>query len=221
MKKQFLLFASFAIAAASFAQDKPSFGIRAGVTSASMSGDAVNSLNNLIDYTNGMITTGNRKGFFAGGFASIPLSQQISIEPGVYYSQKGYSLNGALNMKGVEILNVNAKAQLQSQYIDLPVLLKANVSGFEIFAGPQVSYLTKADLRTTAGILGFNLLNKKMDATEQMNRWDAAVTGGVGYQFKNGFSINAAYDYGLSKADANKNMETYNRAFKIGAGFKF
>jgi hypothetical protein len=221
MKKQFLLFASLAITAFGFAQNAPSFGIRAGMTSTSMRGDAVSSLNDLIDYTNGMITTGNRKGFFAGGFVSIPLSQQIAIEPGVYYSQKGYSLNGALNQKGVEILNLNAKAQLQSQYIDLPVLLKANVGGLEIFAGPQVSYLTKADLRTSAGILGFNILNKKMDATEQMNRWDAGVTGGIGYQFKNGFGVSAAYDHGLSKADANKNMETYNRAFKVGAAFSF
>ena len=60
-----------------------------------------------------------------------------------------------------------------------------------------------------------------MDATQQLNRWDAAITGGVGYQFGNGVNITAAYDHGLMKADANKNMESYNHSFKVGVGFTF
>jgi len=53
--------------------------------------------------------------------------------------------------------------------------------------------------------LGINLLNNKIDATNQFNRWDAALTGGIGYQFSNGINLTASYDYGLSKLDANKN----------------
>jgi hypothetical protein len=105
--------------------------------------------------------------------------------------------------------------------VDLPLLLKANVGGLEVFAGPQVSYLAKSDLKTTAGILGFNVLNRTMDATEQFNRWDAGVTGGVGYQFANGLNISAAYDHGLSKVDANERFDSYNRSFKVGLGFRF
>jgi hypothetical protein len=71
------------------------------------------------------------------------------------------------------------------------------------------------------GVLGFNVLDRKMDATEQLNRWDASVTGGVGYQFGNGFNVMAAYDHGLSKADANKNFDSYNNSFKIGVGINF
>jgi len=221
MKKQFLLFTSLVISTFAFSQSKTSFGIRGGVTSATMKGEAVNSLKDMIDYTNGAITTENRTGFFAGAQVNVPLSEQFSIEPGIYYAQKGYALKGSLNMKGMEILNANARAQLNSHYVDLPVLLKANFGGLQVFAGPQVSYLAQADLRTTAGVLGFNVFNRKMDATEQLNRWDAAITGGVGYQFANGFNINASYDHGLSKADANKNFDAYNRAVKVGVGFKF
>jgi len=209
-----------AIASLSFAQ-KTSVGIRAGATSATMKGEAVSSLKNLIEYTNGAITTENRTGLFGGVNVNIPISKQVSIEPGLYYAQKGYALRGALNMKGMEIINANARAQLNSHYIDLPVVVKGNFGGLQVFAGPQVSYLAKADLRTSAGILGFNVLNKTMDATEQLNQWDAGITGGVGYQFKNGFNLTASYDHGLSKADANKNFDAYNRAFKVGAGFKF
>lgn len=221
MKKQILLFASIAISALSFAQLKPSFGVRAGVTSSTMQGDAVNNLKDILDYTNGAVTTSSHTGFFAGGNASIPVSDLVSIEPGLYYSQKGYDMNGELNLKGIEFLGINGKAKLTSQYIDLPLLLKLNFNGLQLFAGPQVSYLTKADLRTTAGALGFNVFDKTMDATDQFNRWDAGVTGGIGYQFANGFNISAAYDYGLSKVDANQNVNSYNRSFKVGAGFRF
>jgi len=221
MKKRILLLASVFVSMLAMAQTKPVFGVRGGLSSATIQGDAVNSLNNLLDFTNGAITTGGHTGFFAGGYAAIPLSNTISVEPAVYYTQKGYELKGELNIKGAEFLGANAKAQLNSQYIDIPVVLKANLGGFQIFGGPQVSYLTKADLHTTGGVLGFNLLNSTTDATTQFNRWDAGVTGGIGYQFANGVNLMASYDHGLSKADANKNMNAYNRSFKVGLGFSF
>ena len=221
MKKQILLFASVLISAFTFAQSKPSFGIRAGVSSSSMKGDAVNSLQDLLDYTNGGITTSNHTGFFGGVNASIPVSELVSVEPGVYYTQKGYDMKGKLNFKGAEFLGANAQAKLSSHYIDIPLLLKLNFNGLQLFAGPQVSYLAKADLRTTAGALGFNVLDKTMDATDQFHRWDAGVTGGIGYQFQNGFNIAASYDHGLSKVDANQNFDSYNRSFKVGVGFNF
>ena len=221
MKKQIFLLASILIATITMAQVKPSFGIRGGLSSAGMRGDAVNSLKNLLDYTQGKVTTNSRTGYFAGGYTTIPLSNVVSVEPAVYYTQKGYEMKGALALKNMEFLNANAKARLDAHYIDVPLLLKANINGLELFAGPQVSYLAQADLRTTAGVLGINLLNKKMDATEQFNRWDAGITGGVGYQFANGFNVRAAYDHGLSRADANKNFNSYNRSFKVGVGFSF
>jgi Outer membrane protein beta-barrel domain len=221
MRKKILLFCSLAFSTIIFAQTSPSFGVRAGLSSAKMSGDAADNLNDLLDFTNGGVTTNSHTGFFGGGYVNIPLTSQLSVEPALYYTQKGYELRGELNVKGLDFLGANAKAKLTSNYIDLPILLKGNFSGFQVFAGPQISYLTKADLRTTAGLLGFNLLNKTMDGTEQFNRWDAGITGGVGYQFANGLNITAAYDHGLSKADKNQNMEAYNRSFKVGLGISF
>ena len=221
MRKQFLLFASIVFSIGAMAQVQPSFGIKGGVSSSGMRGEAVGSLQNLLDFTDGMITTSNRTGFFAGTYATIPVSENVSVEPGLYYAQKGYELRGELGLKDVAFLGANAKVQLTSHYIDMPVLLKANLGGLQVFAGPQISYLAAADLRTTAGVLGFNLLNRTMNATEQFNRWDAGITGGLGYQFKNGLNISAAYEHGLSKVDANKNLDSYNQSIKVGVGFSF
>jgi hypothetical protein len=221
MKKYFLLFASVALSTLAIAQTKPSFGVRGGVSYSRLEGDAVTSLQSLLDFSNGAITTSNRTGFFGGGFVNIPVSEQFSIEPAVLYSQKGYELRGDLSIKGAEFLSAGAKAQLNTTYIDIPVVAKLNVSGLQIFAGPQVSYLADAKLRTTAGALGFNIIDNTMDAKSQFNQWDVALTGGLGYRFGNGFNITAAYDHGLSKVDKGQNFESYNRAFKVGVGFNF
>jgi hypothetical protein len=220
MKKQLFLSAAIFISTFAMAQTQPSFGIRGGLSSAGIHGDAMNSLNKLVELTDGIVTTGNRTGFFAGTYATIPLSGNISIEPALYYTLKGYELKGGLAMKAVNLLGINANARLNAHYIDLPVLLKANINGFQVFAGPEISYLTKAGLKTTAGVLGINLLNNNQDVTSQFNRWDAGLTGGIGYQFTNGINITAAYEHGLSKLDANKSLNSYNRSFKIGLGFR-
>lgn len=221
MKNKILLIFAIIISSGAFAQSKASFGVKAGISSAGMRGDAVNSLNNLLDFSDGMISTKNTTGFFAGAYTAIPIADMISIEPGLYYSQKGYELDGKLNLKGAEFLGANAKAKLQSQYVDIPVLLKANIYGLQLFAGPQFSYLAKADLKTTAGVLGINLLNSTINATSQFNRWDAALVGGIGYSFGNGLNITASYDYGLSKVDANKSIGSYNNVIKVGVGVNF
>lgn len=221
MKNKILLLISVLISSFSYAQTTPSFGVKAGVLSSGMRGDAVDNFKNLLDFTNGKITTKDYTGFFAGAYGSIPLSQNLSFEPGIYYSLKGYELDGAINLKGVDFLGANAKAVLQSQYVDVPVLLKGNFGGFQIFAGPQISYLASANFKTTAGVLGINLLNKTMDVTSGFNRWDVGVTGGIGYQFTNGVSLSASYDYGLSKADAHQSVNAYNRAIKVGLGITF
>jgi hypothetical protein len=218
MKNTILLLNFLFASAFGFAQTTPVFGVKAGVLSSGMRGDAVDNLNSILDFTKGKVTAKDITGFFAGGFASLPLNENISFEPGIYYSLKGYELDGSIGLKGADFLGINAKAILQSQYVDVPVLLKGNFGGFQVFAGPQISYLAQSNLKTTAGVLGINLLSKSMDVTSQFNRWDVGVTGGIGYQFSNGLSLSASYDYGLSKVDANQNVNAFNRAIKVGIG---
>ncbi|HRD44648.1 MAG TPA: hypothetical protein PLN30_12865, partial [Ferruginibacter sp.] len=68
--------------------------------------------------------------------------------------------------------------------------------------------------------LGVNLFNTKSDVTSQFNKWNTGVTAGIGLNIDN-ISLNASYDYGLGKADANKNIDAYNRGIKIGIGVSF
>lgn len=222
MKKFFTLslFLISLFASTSYAQTN--FGIRAGVTSASWKRDANQSLNDLVTVTNGYVETKGRTGFFAGGYVNLPLTPLFSVEPGVYYSQKGYALNGDIKIDKLDFLGANASIQVQSHYIDVPLLLKLTpVKGLQLYAGPQLSYLVKNNLNMKAGLLGISLLNRNMDITDQFNQVDWAIVGGVGYKFDNGFSVSAGYDHGLSKLDKNEMFNSYNRVVKVGVGFEF
>jgi len=219
MKKHLFFLSSLALSVAAMAQSNVSFGVRAGITNSNLRGNAVQNFQNVLNFTGGALNTNSKTGFYGGGFASIPVSEQFSIEPGITYSQKGYELKGSFGIKGTDL--VGARSQLNLNYVEVPVLAKANISGLQLFAGPQVSYLANANLHTTAGALGFNLINDRRDVKDQFNTWDVALTGGIGYQFANGFSVNAAYDHGLSKINSGQSMEAYNEAVKVGVGFRF
>jgi hypothetical protein len=219
MKKHLFLFASFAFSIVAMAQTKLSYGVRAGVTNATMRGNAVESFQNILSYTGNAVSTNSKTGFYGGGFVSLPLSEQFSIEPGITYDQKGYELKGSMGIKGTDL--IGGKSQLNLSYVELPVLAKANLGGLQLFAGPQVAYLANASLHTTAGAFGFNFINDKRDVKDQFNDWDVSLTGGAGYEFGNGFRVSAAYDYGLSKVNSGQSVEAYNQAVKVGMGFRF
>ena len=197
-------------------------GVRAGLNSASWKGDAMQSLNDLVTITQGYVDTRGRTGFHAGGFVNVPVTQAFSFEPGIYYSQKGYALKGDISIGKLDFLGANASVQVQSHYIDIPLLLKVSpVKGLQLYAGPQISYLVKNNLNVNAGLLGISLVNRNLDITDQFNQFDAAIVGGIGYKLDNGFSVTAGYDHGLSRLDKNENFKSYNRVIKVGIGFEF
>jgi hypothetical protein len=222
MRKIYLLATIILITGVAKVNAQLRYGVNAGLNHSTLKGDAMGSLEKIVDLSNGYITPQARNGFYAGGYVEMPLGGKFSVQPGVYYSQKGYTLKGSMAGDKFDFLGVSAKAQLQSHYIDIPLLLKAEVAkGLQVYAGPQLSYLVKNNLKMDAGLLGFSLLNSNTDVTQYFNRADLAITGGASYTFDNGFSINAGYDHGLSRVDKNSNFKSYNRTFKVGVGFRF
>ncbi len=220
--KHKLAFAVIGLIIMSSAKAQVSYGVQAGVNIANWKGDALNSLNNVVDLTNGFIDTKSKTGFHVGGYVNIPVTNKISFEPGVQYSQKGYAMKGDLKIDALKFLGVNAGAKVEAHYIDVPLVLKAEVAkGLSIYAGPQISYLIKNNLHVNTNVLGISLLNKKLDLTDNFNRIDVGLAGGLGYKFDNGFNIKAGYDYGLSKLDKNDNFKAYNRVVKLSVGFSF
>ncbi len=192
-----------------------SYGVKAGVNVSDWRGEASASIQDLIDLA-GFVDTKPNLGFHVGGFMVIPLNDQISLEPGLIYTQRGMQVTETLDDI---FLPIQAKAVVKSHYVDLPLMAKVEVApGFQVFAGPQVSYLVANRLKTKAGIFGFNVQeNFNIDAG--FRKMDVAVAGGLGYEFANGTNISASYEHGFNPVDEGGFFKAYNRTFKASVGF--
>ncbi|MFZ1785552.1 MAG: porin family protein [Ferruginibacter sp.] len=204
------------------ARAQVSFGIRAGANFAKWQGDDLQVIEDLLDKTDGYLVTRGKTGYHVGGYVRIPISSRFSFEPALQYSKKGYSINGDFQIPALKSLGINVGARVQSHYIDIPLVLKANVAkGLQIYAGPQVSYMVRSTLNAKLGVLGISIFNRGIGITERFNKIDMGLTGGLGYEFDNGLNIQAGYDYGLTKLDKNDNWDAYNRVIKVSVGFTF
>ena len=222
MKQKILLSIISSFLLFNLSQAQVSYGVRSGVNFAKWQGDDLQIIEDLLDKTEGYLVTKGRTGLHIGGYVHIPISETISFEPGLQYSKKGYSIKGDFQIPALKYFGINIGAQVQSHYIDIPLVLKANVyKGFQVYAGPQVSYLVRSTLNAKLGVLGISIFNKGFGITERFNKVDLGLTGGLGYQFDNGINIQAGYDYGLSKLDKNDNYAAYNRVVKVSVGYTF
>lgn len=198
------------------------YGIRTGVNFARWQGEDLQIIEDLVDKTDGYLETKGKTGWHLGGYVNIPVNETFSFEPGLAYSKKGYSLMGDFQIPVLKSLGLNAGARVQSHYIDMPLVLKAKlVKGFNIYAGPQASFLVRSTLNAKLGVLGINIFNRGFGITERFNKVDLGLTGGIGYEFDNGLNIQAGYDHGLSTLDKNNNYAAYNRVAKISVGYSF
>ena len=198
------------------------FGLRAGVNVSDFSGDAVSSVMDLADYTNGAVTKSTKPGLYAGLYATLPLGPRFAIEPGIGYSEKGTMLTGRVPLEQFDFLNAKVTATGRLAYLDIPLLAKAYLTdGLYVYAGPQASVLLSGKARVEASALGFSAFKKDFDVKDQFRTVDFAVVGGLGYQFQNGVGLSAGYDYGLSSLDKNNRFDAQNRVIKASLNYSF
>jgi hypothetical protein len=230
MKKfSLLLLACFSISLGAFAQYKaeskvnPSFGLRAGYNYATWGGQSVEDFANLGDQF-GAFQTEAVSGFHAGGYVNLPIGQNFSIEPGIQYSQKGIRVSQAFigENSSIGFLNPRLDVTSRMQYLDAPILAKVTTNqGFQVYAGPQFSYLLNQDAIVEGGILGFSY-EQDFELNRGFRKFDVGLTAGLGYQLLNGLNFNVGYDYGLNSLDeGNSNVKAYNRVVKVSVGYQF
>ncbi len=197
-------------------------GVKAGYNGGSWEGDAMKSFDNVISLTNGYAGTAMRNGYHAGLYARFVVNPTFSIEPAIYYSQKGMVVTGEFSSEKFDFINLKATLTDKADYIDIPVTAKVFVAdGLHFYGGPQVSFLVSNKINTRASVIGFNVLNKDFNYDSPFRKTDFGLVGGVGYQFTNGLNFSVGYDYGLNTVDKNGNFDTFNRVVKASVGFEF
>jgi hypothetical protein len=138
-------------------------------------------------------------GLVAGFEGGYNLNEKIGITAGVLYS-----------MQGTDIKNIDNGLALE--YVNVPVLFNYYVTpSFALKAGPQLGFLTKAEL-------------KKTDIKDRCNSMDISLPIGASYEFSD-FVIDVRYNIGLNSINKSggKGFHTEdvkNSVFMVTLGYK-
>jgi Outer membrane protein beta-barrel domain len=156
---------------------QPQFGVKGGVNFSNMYTEDVDDDNVLTSFN-------------AGLYVNIPITSSLSVQPEVLYSRKGSELT-------YDNLFASGTAKFKLNYIEVPVLLKVNLTdNFSIHAGPYVAYLIDSQVTNESDGGGYDF-ESNFD-NDDFNKFDAGLSAGLGFDFDS-FGIGARYNYGLMK----------------------
>jgi len=224
MTKQLLSISVILLVAAQATQAQSGITIeaKAGITISDFRGDALKGLNSLIDAADGYVKREPMKGYTLGAALNIPIAPSLTLQPGLQYTQTGTILRGDIGIKGLDLLGIGASAKLMQHKIELPLHLKVQVAeGLEIMAGANGAYVFDNSLRLRASVLGFNLVNQKVDVGTAFEPFQLSASAGVQYTFNSGLGFAASYDHGLTRIVDNLQADVYASSVRLGLTYKF
>ena len=194
MKK--VLFVAVLATTTFIAQAQVKFGVKAGVNISNWGGKDADELDGKKSNT----------GFNIAGLANIPFSENFSFQPELQFSIS----------QGIEFREAPLEVNYNLNYINVPLMLQFNKSGFFAEAGPQVGFLVTGKVKTTDGTN-----TEEMDVKDELNAIDFGVNLGAGYITNSGFGFGARYNFGMSNIIDQDNTEVKNRVFSINLIYMF
>jgi hypothetical protein len=182
MKK--LLLSALAVCAFSFsnAQEKITFGAKAGLNLATLTGDVENA--------------DMKAGIHFGGMAEISINDKFSVQPELLFSTQGAKYEDSYN-DGFETGKIEGKEKLT--YINLPIIAKYYVTeGLSLEAGPQIGFLVSAEQEYDATYReissGLEYSDSGENDIEDTNAIDFGLNFGLGYKLDSGLNFSARYN---------------------------
>lgn len=219
----------------SFAQDKLTFGVRAGAT--------LPELSNFID-GNYKKTTTITPTF--GAFINLKLTDKFSIQPEVLYANYKFNIKGNTNVNTFAgNTNADFDGNFNTSYATIPIFARYEIfKNLHLEAGPQFNILINdkgngtAYSKTYDTLLEFsekslNELIKEMNSfgvnriTGKTSKFDYGLTGGLTYDLPiDGFSVSGRYYIGFTDLfkDVDENqgsVSSKNAAMNISVAYSF
>lgn len=189
---------------------KLSFGAAAGVSMSNLSGDTVQEWEDLYG------TMDSKTAITAGGFILYRINRSITVQPGVYYMQKGGAISGTISGMPVE-------AAFNLSYLEIPVLVNVYFSIPSplkpfITAGPVVALKASAESEIT--FMG----ETTTETMDDVKGTDFGLAFGSGVEFHLGPGTLQAlvrYTTGLTNISDEPETEIKNGTFAVLVGFIF
>ena len=138
-------------------------------------------------------------GWHIGVFTKLPLTEGVSLQPELLYSNKGTQITYTDADVGTGQYRFNLN------YFELPVLFTFNVAErFHINLGPYVGYLSRAnvtDIEDDGTVEELVNLNE-----DSFKRWDFGAVGGIGFDVNN-FTMGARYNLGFTEINNSTSLQ--------------
>lgn len=152
-------------------------------------------------------------GFQVGASYEIPLSGGISVEPGLFFSSKGYLTEPSEGYYDPFYY----KRKLTLYYLDVPIHLKSKMvfgkTTLFVGFGPYFSF----------GLSGqINIDGDRYDkefGDLGLKRFDSGLSFTIGLEFGK-FQVGAFYQLGLVNLNQNNVIKTKNRVFGLSLGYR-
>ena len=207
---------------AAMAQSDITIEAKAGIVISDMRGDALNGMNSIIDAADGYITRKPMRGYTFGAAVNIPIAPSVTLQPGLQYTQTGTILKGDIGVKALDLIGIGASARLMQHKIEFPLHLKVQVAeGLQVMAGANGAYAFDNSLRLRARVLGFNLINRKVEMNTVFEPFQVSATAGLQYTFKSGIGFAANYEHGLTRLIENMEANVYGSSTRFLVTYRF
>jgi|SRR5699024_2389442 len=166
---------------------------------------------NFANFNDTDASTDTRTGFMGGityGF-QVPFSP-VSIQPGVFYAQKGVTSSSGLG-----------DAEVKLDYIEIPVVAKVDfildnpLFTPHVLFGPYVGFNINSDVEASVGDN-----SSSVNVEDQVRTTDFGVVVGAGADISR-FNVGVRYSAGLRDVIDMENASAKNGVFSIVAGIYF
>lgn len=181
--------------------------------------------------TNNMSTADSRyiNGYQFGGFADVKLSKNLSVRPGLQFTQKGHNIES--NIQGGPSFVFYFQNRLALSYLEIPVdimysLPLSKAVKLYLGAGPTIGYGIAGKNRVISirgeAANNYEALVEKNNVFDNPNtrRMDIGANLTAGVEFKNIF-IGTSYNHGFIntfKSDPANNIDK-NRTFALSVSY--
>lgn len=194
MKKVFLM--AVLLSAGIYSQAQIKYGLKAGANFYKLTGKDAEEFEE---------SRKTKIGLAGGAFVNFSLSETFSVQPELLYSQEG-------NKQEEGDVSLNLKLN----YINIPVMLQYNASGFYGETGPQLGFLTSAKYKMKDGSD-----EEETDIKEGFKSINLSWAVGLGYRLSNGLGVGARYNIGLSNIADTEEASVKSSGFHIGLSYTF
>lgn len=207
--KNFLLLLTLFLFGITNSQNKLRYGIKAGLNFSEFRGDLENA--------------SVKPGFVLGGLVNYKINNKFAIQPEVFYSSEGtdYTITTTNDISGTTTYTENS---INIGYISIPVMVEYYLSKVSFEFGPQISFLTFANLHTNTKVTTEEFIAADAYSTnvkDDINNLDFGLNFGVGYNFTTNFNGNLRYNLGLLNVEKNGEETNYNSVITFSFGYLF